>query len=152
MNPEEYKKIVNKFTTGITVITGNYNNKPFGITVNSFSSLSLEPILVSFNIDKKSHTNELIINSDYYNINILSKSQEDLVWRFAKKDEDRFKNLDYQTDNNNIALLTNNLATLHTKKYKIIDIGDHNIIIAEVINGDKNMNQEPLIYYNSKIK
>jgi flavin reductase (DIM6/NTAB) family NADH-FMN oxidoreductase RutF len=152
MKIDNYKKIVNKFTTGIAVVTGSYNNKPFGITINSFCSLSLNPILVTFNIEKKSRTNALIKQANYYNINILSNLQKDLVWHFAQTSDDKFKGINYDIDEHNIPIFMDNIALLKTQKYKIIDIGDHNIIIAKVFNGKSNINRKPLIYYNSKIK
>jgi flavin reductase (DIM6/NTAB) family NADH-FMN oxidoreductase RutF len=150
MDIKTYKQVVSKFTTGVIVVTGNYN-KYFGITINSFSSVSLEPTLIAFNIDKKASTYKLIKNSNYYNLNFLSQLNQHYLKQFAKPSIDKFLGVNYQLDQNNIPILNNNLALLRVKKYKIYPAGDHDMILAKVINGTKNDKLKPLIYYNAKI-
>lgn len=150
MEAKDYKHIVNKFATGVMVVTGNYNDY-FGITINSFSSVSLEPLLISFNIDKKAKTYDMIKKSNYYNFNFLSKQNEPYLKQFANHDENKFKGVNFQLDQNNVPILNNNLALLRAKKYKIYPAGDHDIILCKVLSGGKNDHAKPLIYYNSKI-
>ena len=76
INKKLFKKAMSKFTTGITVISVNYNNRFIGKTVNSFSSLSLEPPMILFSLDKKSSSLKEFLKSEYIGINILKHNQK----------------------------------------------------------------------------
>ena len=151
MNVDDYKQVVNKFTTGVIVLTGYSGGKVFGMTINSFSSVSIKPLLVSFNIEKMSATHAMISSSNFFNANILSSMQESLVRKFAIKDENRFSGVNYQIDQNNVPIIKNNLANLRLKKNKVVSAGDHDIVICDVISGNVDTKHDPLIYFNSEI-
>jgi len=150
MRIDDYKNVVNKFTTGIVIVTGFYNN-PFGITINSFSSVSLEPLLISFNIERNAQTYPLIKDSNFYNINILNSDASPLVKKFASHDRDKFEGVNYSVDKNNVPILTKNIGLLNVKKWKLVEAGDHDIVICEVLSGKNHDSKKPLIYFNSKI-
>ncbi len=151
MQQQEFKKLVGKFSTGVTVITGNYAANNFGFTASSFASLSLEPLLVSFNIANDAGCFALIKNSTYLNINILAKEQKDLAYRFAKRDADKFAETNFTINQFNIPKLVNSLAILEGKIQQIIPAGDHHIVVLEIFKGSENKNLEPLIYYSGVI-
>jgi len=85
INQKNYKKTLSKFSTGVTIVGINVNNKVIGKTVNSFSSVSLSPPLVSFSLDKKSTEINQYKNSNYLSINILNNNQKNISIIFSKK-------------------------------------------------------------------
>ena len=88
------KKSLGMFSTGIAVVTTtDQNNKPLGMTVNSFASVSLNPALVLWSIEKKQPSFNIFLNSNGYAVNILTKNQNDLFSLFSSPIEDKFKNL-----------------------------------------------------------
>ena len=148
---ETFKKTFSKFLTGITVVTAvdNFGN-PIGMTVNSFSSVSLDPPLVLWSIEKKQPSYNFYKNSNGYVVNILSKNQLDLCNIFSSQSKDKFKNINWQTSANGFPLIDNCLAWFDCVKWKDYPGGDHLILVGKVTSS-KFSNLEPLAYWNSKI-
>lgn len=149
MSINQFKQTINKFATGVTVVTA-YHNAPFGLTVNSFTSVSLEPKLILFNLDKKISSLDAFFKTDYFNINILSNKQKNIASIFAQKDIDRFSKVNYHISKNYVPILSNIHGVIECKKYKIMEAGDHYLFICRVVNTMVDETKEPLIFYNSK--
>ena len=148
---EDFKKTLSMFSTGITIVTAVDNiGNPIGMTVNSFSSVSLNPPLILWSIDKKQPSYNFFKNSNGYVVNILSKNQLDLCNIFSSKSKSKFKNINWQRSNNGFPLIDNCLAWFDCIKWNDYPGGDHQILVGEVT--DFNFcNLEPLTYWNSKI-
>src|SRR3989442_7659935 len=85
-----FRQVMGNFATGITIVTTRDNNgEPCGLTVNSFTSLSLEPLLVLVCFDKKLSSLEAFRGSKRFGVSMLSEHQEDLSRLFAKRDSER---------------------------------------------------------------
>ena len=148
---ETLKRALSKFLTGITVVTAVDNiGNPIGMTVNSFSSVSLDPPLVLWSIEKKQPSYNFYKNSNGYVVNILSKNQLDLCNIFSSQSKDKFKNINWQQSTNGFPLIDNCLAWFDCVKWKDYPGGDHLILVGKVTSS-KFSNLEPLAYWNSKI-
>lgn len=144
----QFKNIVSKFPTGIIIMTTNYEEKDFGITINSFTSVSLEPQLILFCIDKMSGSYEAFLKSKSFVANFLTEKQEEIAKLFAIKGIDKFKNISFEKSENQNPILINISAYLELEQYKVFDAGDHDIIIGKVIDGKVLSNENPVCYYN----
>ena len=120
------------------------------MTVNSFSSVSLDPPLVLWSIDKKQASYNSFKNSDGYVVNILSKNQLNLCNIFSTQSKSKFKNINWQRSKNGFPLIDNCLAWFDCVKWKDYPGGDHQILVGKVTSS-KFSNLEPLTYWNSKI-
>jgi flavin reductase (DIM6/NTAB) family NADH-FMN oxidoreductase RutF len=148
-NLKLFKLALSKFATGLTVISINADKDFVGKTVNSFASLSLNPPLVLFSLDKKSTSLQLYKKADYIGINILSNKQKDLSEYFANN-KPKWDNIKFFLTRNNIPMIKNSVANIDCEKVKMISQGDHLIFICKVNEIKINKNKEPLIYLNSK--
>tara|TARA_Y100000996_G_scaffold372940_1_gene322161 strand:- start:422 stop:886 length:465 start_codon:yes stop_codon:yes gene_type:complete len=149
INIKNFKKTLSKFATGITVICVIKDEKIFGKTINSFSSLSLDPPLILFSISNKSSNFKTYFGSKFFSINILSNKQKNLSNHFSKNNPSSSK-VDFIKGKNNISLINKCLANLECKLIDKIKKGDHTIFICKVLNVKYNDNLKPLYYYNSK--
>lgn len=148
---QKFKKTLSKFATGVTIVTTKSNGLHYGVTINSFCSLSLNPSLVLFNLDVSSSNLEAFLGSKYFNINILSKGQKTLALDFAKAGQDKFLNIDFALDANDISFFSDSVSVILCKFYDSYKVGDHHIIIGEVYDTLINDDKEPLIYFNSEL-
>jgi flavin reductase (DIM6/NTAB) family NADH-FMN oxidoreductase RutF len=149
---DNFKKSMANFVTGITVITTTFEDKPIGITVNSFNSVSLEPSLILFSLEKKSARYAKFINQKFFTVNILSESQKNLSELFAWHKEVDWKIIKWHhSKNNDCPILDNCSAYLDCEIYQIHEGGDHSIIVAKVINSEA-LDFDPLIYHRRKYK
>ena len=148
MNSTDFRKICGKFATGVTVLTTTANGKVHGITVNSFTSVSVNPPLILFCIDKKARFNPPLTAEKSLAINILSEEQQDISSRFANPsltNEERFSGLQLLTDYT-YPVFDDNMGVLIAQLQQTHDGGDHWIYIAKVIEG-QSFDGNPLIYY-----
>lgn len=151
LDERTFRNIVGNFATGVTIITTKRNDKkPIGFTANSFTSLSLNPKLVLFCLDKNSSSYETFMNSNAFAVSILTKEQKDLSKQFATHGIDRFKGVNYFEDITGSPIISGSLAYLDCKVNNLVDGGDHTIIIGEVLSGQEDLTKEPLIFYHGK--
>ena len=145
------KKSLGMFSTGITVVTTtDLNKKPLGMTVNSFASVSLNPALVLWSIEKKQPSFNNFLNSNGYAVNVLTKNQNNLCSLFSSPIEDKFRNVKWDLSENGHPIIRDTLAWFDCVKWNSYDGGDHQILVGEV-KSHNHIEKEPLLYWNSKI-
>jgi len=135
------------FPTGIAVVTALDKDELIGITVNSFTSVSLEPPLVSFNIAQSLRSFEIFSRLKEFNINLLMRDQHHLSTRFAQAGTDKWSNVEYHFNDSGHPVLVPNLAVFHCSRYALYEAGDHRIVIGRVDAFDTNDQGDPLVYY-----
>lgn len=141
------------FATGITVITTtDTNGKPVGLTVNSFSSVSLDPALVMVCLDKSANTLKAFRDADAFAVNILHIGQQPISNLFATKDADRFSNIDWEKWDQGVPIIANSLANFECMTRSAIEQGDHIIFVGEVVRAKFEQRRDPLLYYSGKYR
>lgn len=86
-----FRDAMANYPTGVSVVTArDKEDNPFGITVNSFASVSLDPLLILWSIDYNASTYDQFMETEQFVVNILAEEQADLASTFAKSDIDRF--------------------------------------------------------------
>lgn len=147
VSKEEFRSALGRFVSGVTVITTlDKNNRPAGITVSAFSSLSLEPPLILACIEKRASVHAYLSEDTHFAVNILAEDQEHLSRRFSSKDLDRFDATGYKEGANGSPLLDGALAYIECRVLETYPGGDHTIVVGEVESvsvGD----HRPLAYY-----
>jgi len=124
-----------QFATGITVVTTlDKNGKPVGLTANSFASVSLEPPLVSWCIDKSSKRFNEFADAEYFTISVLTANQEDVSNLFASRswDESVFNDVNWFEGHHGVPQIPDVSARFHCKTAHLYEGGDHLIIIGAV--------------------
>lgn len=131
-----FRQVAGQFATGVTVVTAQWQGKPAGITVNAFSSVSLEPPLVLVCIDLISNTLPFIRESGAFAINILTNEQEHLSRCFATTSEERYENFchaSFHTAATGSPIIDDVLAFIDTRLVAEYPGGDHVIFLGEVM-------------------
>ena len=151
ISPDTFRACMGRFATGVTVVTTRAGDQVHGMTVNSFTSVSLHPPLVLFCPNKLTRTLELIREGGVFAINVLAEEQKDLCLRFAGMTEleDRFVGLAHQPGPaTGCPLFSQALAHLECRKVDEREAGDHVIVVGEVIGLDYH-DGRPLLFYSS---
>ncbi len=152
---EDFKKAMSHFCTGVTIVTFTDGDEPYGLTVNAFSSLSLDPPLVLICIGKQTSSHDFLVRTDAFVVNILRKEQEALALRFARwelNNRERFESTRYQLAENGMPVLEGNLAHLVCTRNSQLEGGDHTILVGEVEATAISESGEPLVYYQSRFQ
>jgi len=137
------------FATGVAVVTTRAaNGQAHGITVNSFCSLSLDPPLVMVAIAKECTYLNHFESCAFFAVNILREDQFDLSHRFAHLPDNRFQGIPYRDTASGSPWIDHALALLDCKTTQILDMGDHRLLIGEVLEVAVSEGR-PLIFFRS---
>src|SRR5215831_19664404 len=127
VNSDQFRRVMGNFATGITVVTTrDRNGNAYGLTVNSFTSVSLNPILVLVCLDNNLSGLQTFRDSRHFGISMLSEHQEEISRMFAKKDSERPSTI-YFEGKLGVPLLKNSLAILECETVEVYAGGDHQI-------------------------
>ena len=150
IDPRELRNVMGHFATGVTVITTrNADGKPFGLTANALSSLSLDPPLILVCIDKGVDCYACFAESKVFAVNFLSEEQEQLSRRFATKGIEKFEGVAYQPGDCGVPLLEGALGYVECKVVSGYEGGDHTIYVGEIQNAAAS-GDRPLLFFKGK--
>ncbi|MGK5530969.1 flavin reductase family protein [Streptomyces sp. URMC 129] len=142
------RDVCGHFVTGVTVITAGRGETAAGTTVNSFTSVSLEPPLVLFCLHNESRLRPVVQGGGAYVVNFLSSHQEKLARAFAGKSTAAITDVAHHASVTGVPVLSEALAFLSCRLVNAFDGGDHTIFVGEVVElGVPRQAQEPLIFF-----
>jgi flavin reductase (DIM6/NTAB) family NADH-FMN oxidoreductase RutF len=136
-----------RFATGVTFITAAPDGEPAGLIVNSFTSVSLSPPLISFCPSRTSLTWSRMRRAGRFAVNVLGRDHERFVMRATPAGADRFANLDWEPGRGGIPLLTDALAVLECEIVGEHPAGDHWIVVGRVDNVHITSIKDPLVFF-----
>jgi flavin reductase (DIM6/NTAB) family NADH-FMN oxidoreductase RutF len=144
-----FRGILGHFATGVVAITAidPETGGPIGLAANSFTSVSLDPALVSFCVAHTSTTWPRLRKAERHCVNILSAPQREVCLRFAAKGVDKFAGLDWAESPGGEPIIDGALAWLECSVEAEYVAGDHVIVVARVHHLDRHHNGDPLIFY-----
>jgi flavin reductase (DIM6/NTAB) family NADH-FMN oxidoreductase RutF len=135
-----------RFATGVTVITSVLpDGRRTGLTVNSFTSLSLEPAMILWNLRAGSPSEPAFAKGRAFAVNVLATAQQEVSQRFCRPADDKFAGLAIEDGVDGVPLLTGSLATFECRVEDTVTCGDHRIVIGRVL-AARYGEGEPLIY------
>jgi flavin reductase (DIM6/NTAB) family NADH-FMN oxidoreductase RutF/DNA-binding MarR family transcriptional regulator len=144
---KDFRRALGQFPTGVTVITTvNDEGSPVGVTASSFNTVSIDPPLVLWSVDKGSFSSTIFEKSEYFAVNVLGKDQVATSNKFAGRGEDKFKDVSYQTGEGGSPLLDEYAAQFECKTWNVYEGGDHLIIVGEVLAYRNNESTLPLVF------
>jgi flavin reductase (DIM6/NTAB) family NADH-FMN oxidoreductase RutF len=152
LDSEKLRHAMRAWTTGVTIVTATHEGQQYGMTVNSFTSISLEPPLISVVLKQLTHTHDLVVKSGMFAVTILTAKQRELSDRFAGKFPnimDRFDGV--QTERlspGDAPVFKNGMAYLHCRVVNSIPVGENTLFVAEVTAAHGEGEGDPLVYHN----
>lgn len=150
IDPRDLRNVFGAFATGVTIITTkDATGKPFGLTANSYTSLSLDPPLVLVCVDKKVDCYACFEQSKVFVVNILSEGQDPLSTRFATKGIEKFEGVAVTLGSLGVPLLDGALGYLECKVTNGYEGGDHTIYVGEVQTASAS-EKRPLLFFKGK--
>ena len=127
------KSAMSRFTTGVTVVTTHFEGQDWGMTCNSFNTVSLEPAMVLWSIRKEANSYQAFTQSGTYLVNVLQAHQKDTAMRFASGPQpERFANQPSERTAQRNLRLKDTVAWFECRLAQVVTAGDHDILIGEV--------------------
>jgi 3-hydroxy-9,10-secoandrosta-1,3,5(10)-triene-9,17-dione monooxygenase reductase component len=146
IDSKRFRSVMGAFATGVAVITTEWNGELFGATVNSLTSVSLEPCMLLFCMNDGSTTGMAIRNRRLFSVNILGQHQSDFSGRFTEAGKKRFDDIAVDFSADGLPLLRGAAAQLCCRVATIHKAGDHDIILGEVLSGEE-LTCDPLVFH-----
>lgn len=133
VDPTWMRHAMGRFATGVAVITTSHDGSPHGMTVNSLTSVSLEPPLLLVCLTTGARSTTAVIGAGRFAVNILSARQEQLALRFARRGEDHFRGLEVTYGKHRVPVIPDAFAHLECDVERQFAAGDHHVVIGHVV-------------------
>ncbi|MGX6602131.1 flavin reductase family protein [Micromonosporaceae bacterium Da 78-11] len=147
------REVCAHFATGVTVITSGTAGNAAGTTVNSFTSVSLEPPLVLFCLHQQSRLRPVLQSAGGFVVNFLTHEQQALAWAFAGRRNARVQDVPHHRSAADLPVLSEALAHLACRLVAEYDGGDHTIVVGEVVElGADSRDRSPLVFYRGTMR
>jgi flavin reductase (DIM6/NTAB) family NADH-FMN oxidoreductase RutF len=149
-DPESFRHAMRAWTTGVAVLMAAYEGEEYGMTINSFASLSVDPPLITVVLKNSTRLFELVTQSRAFSVTILSNDQRELAERFAGKlrGAERMAGLATQTLTSGAPVLEGGLAWLDCRVVHTYAAGVNTLFVAEVTETGVASAENPLVYHN----
>ena len=151
-DPRAFRDALGRFATGVAFVTAAPDGEPAGLIVNSLSSVSLEPPLVSFSPARSSLTWSRMRRTGRFGVNLLGRRHEQFAIRATPAGADRFAGLDWKTGHGGVPLLADALATLQCEIVAEHPAGDHWIVVGRVDQLAVASIDEPLVVFAGRFR
>ena len=152
-DPRTLRDALGCFATGVTVVTCvAEDGRPAGLTVNSFTSVSLNPPLLLVCLAKQAASAEPLTRADRFAINVLQTGQQPASIRFATRDEDRFGATPWSRGESGAPILEDSLGVFECERYAVYDGGDHHILVGQVVKASFDASLDPLLYVRGRYR
>ena len=149
----KFRAVLGHVPTSVVVVTGcDKQGTPFGITIGSFASVSLDPPLVGFFPGLQSRSWAAIKESGKFCVNVLGGSQEELCWRFAKEGDDKFAGLEWTQSGLGNPVLSDVIASIDCEISSETAVGDHYFVVGQVVSLDHAVNvSDAMVFFRGKV-
>jgi flavin reductase (DIM6/NTAB) family NADH-FMN oxidoreductase RutF len=150
VHPDDFKAALGSWAAGVTVVTTKQDGMVYGITVSSFSSLSVDPLLIIVCLANSNKLPGMIRESGHFAVSILAEGQDDISAFFATSKRepvqtwDEFGTIEMRTGS---PIIDGSLAHLYCEVQELIPGGDHTIAVGRVVGAAAMPERRPLIYY-----
>ena len=148
VDPKHFRDVLGSYPTGVCVVTSRgEEGQRWGLAVGPFTSIPLDPPLVGFLPDKRSRSWAQIGETGQFCVNVLASEQLEACQRFASRHDDKFEGIAHGTSPAGLPLLDNVLAWIDCDIERVVEIGDHLLVVGAVRAMERRDEGAPLIFY-----
>jgi flavin reductase (DIM6/NTAB) family NADH-FMN oxidoreductase RutF len=144
----KFRQVLGHYPTGVVVVTAiGPDDKPAGLAIGSFTSVSLDPLLVGFFAAKNSSSWPKIEAAGTFCVNILGEDQEDICRVFASKGDDKFASIGWRRGRAGAPVINDVIAWVECSIEQVTDAGDHVLVLGRVLDLGVGHSGGPLLFY-----
>lgn len=147
LDVRDFRRALGQFPTGVTVVTAlDAAGNPVGVTASSFNSVSLDPPLVLWSVDKAAFSAETFRTAKHFAVNVLAENQVAISNRFASRGEDKFKDVAWTSGLGGCPVFDGVAAHFECRTWAVYEGGDHWILVGEVRDYSYDSACAPLVF------
>lgn len=154
MKDKDFRRALGEFATGVAVVTARGRGEGLvGMTMSSFNSVSVDPPLVLFSIDRKSMSLPAMLEAKGFAVNVLARDQENISNRFARALSDKWDQVEISVGHAEAPLIAGALGHFECEPYANYDGGDHVIFVVRVVRYATHPDAPaPLIFFRGRYR
>jgi len=137
--------------SAVTVVTAAGAEEMGGLTIASFTSVSIDPLLISLNVARQAPMHDLIVGAEHFAVHLLSDEQVPLSDHFAALDgsgQEPFASIAYRLDSHGTPILEDVIAVFYCARYAVYEAGGHALLVGEVLDIEEGVEGKPLVYFD----
>jgi flavin reductase (DIM6/NTAB) family NADH-FMN oxidoreductase RutF len=142
----KFRHVLGHYPTGVCVITTIHDGEPVGMTVGSFTSVSLTPPLIAFFPDRKSSSWQKIAAAGRFCVNVLGHHQQAVCAALASRSDNKFGAISYRMSDSDLPVIDDGVAWIDCDLHAVHEAGDHYIAIGQVHSLDVGDPHDPLLF------
>jgi flavin reductase (DIM6/NTAB) family NADH-FMN oxidoreductase RutF len=150
-----FRLTMRRLPSPVVVITMNTGTEMRGITIGSFTSVSLDPALISFNVTRTAESHRLLQETDRFAVHIIGESQVHLANHFAKphlSGEEQFEPIPFSLDDHGTPIIADVTSVLHCVRHDVLPAEDHSLFLGRVVSLDDGVDDGAVLYYQSSYR
>ena len=152
-DPRTLRDALGCFATGVTIVTAiSGEGVPVGLTVNSFTSVSLDPPLLLVCLAKAAASATALVEATHFAVNVLQTGQQPASIRFSTRAEDRFGTTIWSPGEHGAPILQESLGVFECEHFALHDGGDHHILVGQVVKASFEQRLDPLLYFRGSYR
>jgi len=145
---DKFRESMGRLATGVSIVMTEIDGRPWGLTVSTCCSVSMEPPLILISLATKAASTQAIINNDCFSVSVLAEDQIEVAKAGAKAGAPKFFEDFAESQDNFNYDVKDSLASIHCKVEKVVEAGDHTIFIGLVENVVLGESKSPLLHFN----
>ncbi|TRX54987.1 flavin reductase family protein [Thalassomonas sp. M1454] len=150
IDPIQFRNALGKFPTGVTIVTTKFGDELIGMTISSFNSVSLDPPLILWSIDKGARSLPAFKEASNFAVHVLCEDQQEVSNLFARQGADKFANVELETGIGDVPMLKEYSARFQCQVEHQYEGGDHVIIVGRVLDFDAHDCKDPLVFHSGR--
>jgi flavin reductase (DIM6/NTAB) family NADH-FMN oxidoreductase RutF len=152
-DPRTLRDALGCFATGVTVVTClDDGGKPAGLTVNSFTSVSLDPPLLLVCVHKMATSAPALTSASHFAVNVLQTGQQPASITFSTRVENRFGDTPWSCGEAGAPILKDSLSVFECERFAVYDGGDHHILVGQVVKASFDASLDPLLSFRGRYR
>lgn len=151
IDPAIFRKVLGSYPTGVCAVTAlDEHNRPVGMVVGSFTSVSLDPPLVGFLPNKTSTTWPIIAQAGRFAVNVLASDQQGVCRQIAGKSADKFAGIAHGVSDHGLPVIDDVIARIECTLDTVVDAGDHWFVLGRVLGLEVMRDGDPMLFHNGR--
>ncbi len=150
IDPADFRTVLGHFPTGVTVVTAAGADRPVGVAIGSFASISLDPPLVGFFLGTGSGSWTPMEEAGHFCVNVLCHDQQELCGVMASRSDDKFDGVDWEPAGTGAPILPDVHAIIDCAIDQVVELGDHYLVVGRVQSLETRRDAPPMVFYKGQ--
>jgi 3-hydroxy-9,10-secoandrosta-1,3,5(10)-triene-9,17-dione monooxygenase reductase component len=148
---EQFRRVMANYPTGVCVVTAtDPEGCPIGMVVGTFTSVSLDPLLVGFLPDKRSSTWPKLEAAGHFCVNVLTAEQTAICRQIASSKGDKFEGIEWELSRHNLPVIAGSNVRIECRLHSVTDAGDHWFVLGRVLDLDVTHEADPMLFHRGR--